>query len=367
MKQQESSALSTVGSAFEDAFGAMPAPEKYNAVMLSLLSKGGGTNQAIELVNEMSTKRLLLNADALKALMDTAVGSGTADPILSVLVAAKKNGATRAFATPQLRLPGKPSDSALANLPEVPDDDRATEIGAATALLAAIGGVLTFQLFDFIDFLNLFGSASALPPPQWIIGALAASWAVDRYANSGTAFGVFERGLTRLLQRDLQRECAVESASFLAGYLLGLPCCPFTPTVYKPLEMLTQSSEQLAGDLGARDARLIDRILIWLLAPAALEVSAYKDMLQSEPSLALKFLEAARRREASTGVDPTQGGWQAEQDELRVRWAFSEARRLLQRYSGVREALQEQMAAGVSAGECVVLIEERLKNTWANI
>jgi uncharacterized protein YoaH (UPF0181 family) len=50
-----------------------------------------------------------------------------------------------------------------------------------------------------------------------------------------------------------------------------------------------------------------------------------------------------------------------------VRWAFSEARRLLQRYSGVREALQEQMAAGVSAGECVVLIEERLKNTWANI
>jgi hypothetical protein len=83
--------------------------------------------------------------------------------------------------------------------------------------------------------------------------------------------------------------------------------------------------------------------------------------------LALKFLEAARRREASTGVDPTQGGWQAEQDELRVRWAFSEARRLLQRYSGVREALQEQMAAGVSAGECVVLIEERLKNTWANI
>ena len=34
-------------------------------------------------------------------------------------------------------------------------------------------------------------------------------------------------------------------------------------------------------------------------------------------------------------------------------------------YSGVREALQERMAAGVSAGECVVLIEERLKNTWS--
>ena len=43
----------------------------------------------------------------------------------------------------------------------------------------------------------------------------------------------------------------------------------------------------------------------------------------------------------------------------------AEARRLLQRYSGVREALQERMATGVSAGECAVLIEERLRNQWS--
>ena len=53
------------------------------------------------------------------------------------------------------------------------------------------------------------------------------------------------------------------------------------------------------------------------------------------------------------------------EDEGRVRWAYSEARRLLQRYSGVREALQERMATGVSAGECAVLIEERLRNQWS--
>ena len=85
-------------------------------------------------------------------------------------------------------------------------------------------------------------------------------------------------------------------------------------------------------------------------------------MLQSEPSLGTSFLEAARRREASLGVDVQDGGWALEEDEERVRWAYSEARKLLQRYSGVREALQERMSAGVSAGECVVLIEERLKN-----
>jgi hypothetical protein len=88
-------------------------------------------------------------------------------------------------------------------------------------------------------------------------------------------------------------------------------------------------------------------------------------LLQAEPLLAQRFLEAARRREASLGVDVQDGGWSPEEDEQRVRWAYAEARRLLQRYSGVREALQERMASGVSAGECVVLIEERLANLWS--
>ena len=89
-----------------------------------------------------------------------------------------------------------------------------------------------------------------------------------------------------------------------------------------------------------------------------------REMLQSDSSLGKNFLEAARRREASLGIDVQDGGWDPVEDEERVRWAYAESRKLLQRYSGVREGLQERMATGVSAGECVVLIEERLKNTW---
>ena len=88
-------------------------------------------------------------------------------------------------------------------------------------------------------------------------------------------------------------------------------------------------------------------------------------MLLAEPSLAVRFLEAARRREASLGVDVQDGGWSPEEDEARVAWAYGESRKLLQRYSGVREALQERMATGVSAGECVTLIEDRLKSSWS--
>ena len=69
---------------------------------------------------------------------------------------------------------------------------------------------------------------------------------------------------------------------------------------------------------------------------------------------ALPWHELPRGRAAARGelgVDVQDGGWALEEDEERVRWAYSEARKLLQRYSGVREALQERMSAGVSAGE----------------
>lgn len=54
------------------------------------------------------------------------------------------------------------------------------------------------------------------------------------------------RGLSRLFERDIQRECATESASFLVGYLLGLPCLAFAPTAYKPVEMVADTAGEIA-------------------------------------------------------------------------------------------------------------------------
>ena len=45
-----------------------------------------------------------------------------------------------------------------------------------------------------------------------------------------------------------------------------------------------------------------------------------------------------------------QGGWTREEDELRVRWAFAEARRMLQLFAGVRDVVEKRMAAGTSFG-----------------
>ena len=241
--------LARAGATFEEALGAMPAKDKYNAVLMSLLS-GGQQNagKALDLVAEMSSKRLILSNDALKALLDSAVEAGNADAILESLRAARGNGACRSFGTPQLTLPAKPSDGALATLPELPQDSRSNEVGAAAGFTLVVGGVLAAEFVDFIDFSD--GILSA-PPLQLVFLALAGGWAFDRYARGGDFFALIGRGLSRLFSRDLQRECALESASFLIGYLLGLPCCPFAPTVYKPLDMLTASGAGMEADVRA--------------------------------------------------------------------------------------------------------------------
>ena len=327
--QDEPGALAKPGSTLEQALGSLPEGEKYNAVLLSLISKGEGTSSAasaLELVQEMSLKRLRLSKGSLKALLDAAI-EGEMTQIIESLGAAQSNGACRAYATRELRLPVRPKPATLAALAPVPTDGRAAEVGAATAVSLGAGALLLLEVADLFDFL-LPGVDLVSPPLPLVGGLIAAAWGFDRYARSGELFALVSRGLTRLFSRDLQRECALESASFVAGYLLGLPCCAYAPTAFKPLEMLTDAAAPIESSVGA-PARLIDRILIWLYAPAALEASRYSELLQADPSLAATFLAAARRREAAIGVDVLQGGWSADEDDERLRWAYAEARRLV--------------------------------------
>jgi len=270
------------------------------------------------------------------------------------------------FASPrEAKLSARPNAGALGALPDVPTDDRLTEVAAAATFSFVFGGLLLAELADLANFL-LPGDFST-PPAQLVLVGLAAGWGVDRYTQRGSLAGLIGRGLSRLFDRDLQRESAAEASSFLLGYLLGLPCLAFSPTAYQPLDMVAATSDELSSLAPGGPARLLDRLLIWLMAPVAVESLLYKDTLISDPALPLRLLQAARRREATLGIDPDQGGWTAADDEARVKWALAEARAILKRYSGVREQIQERMVSGVSAGDCVLLIEERLKNQWGAI
>ncbi len=367
-KGDSAGALAAIGATLEQAMGKMPVAEKYNAVLLTLCSTESSTDaSAVELVEEMTSKRIGVTPRALKALLDAAVAEGSLTGILNALRAGRANGACRCFAAKQVRIASKPSPRDMKTLADVPSDSRTEEVTAATVFSAAVGLVIFWQVADIFDFI-LPGDTPA-PPVQFFILALAAGWGVDRYGNRGEQGELISRGLTRLFERDLERESAVESASFLIGYLLGLPCCAFAPTAFKPIEMLELAGTQIEAALSGpgsplSSARLVDRVLIWLMAPAAFESLNYEEMVLAQPSLGKTFIEAARGRSATLQVDVQQGGWTEEQDEARLKWAYDEAKTLVKRFANLREMLQEQMGSGVSAGDCVVLIEDQLKGAF---
>ena len=151
-----------------------------------------------------------------------------------------------------------------------------------------------------------------------------------------------------------------------------LPWCANSPSVSQPLMMLRQSSQRTAqlSDAvgGAPCARLVDRMLVWLLTRAAVDdLSSQRSAsaaFEAQP-LAAEFLAGARRWEASislAGTDVQQGGWETGPvaDAARLRWALAEAKTLLQRYAGLCGLVEERMAVGTSFGSCVLLIESQL-------
>jgi len=358
-----SSSITPFGSKFDDAFSSLAPAERYNAVLDSLLSKGGSAEaagKAVELVNEMTGRRLPLSADAAKTLFDVSARPDNLPLFLTALSAARENGACRAFGSAKLSpRPSGPSSNAA-----MPEDSRGAEVAAALSFCVVVGSLLVVEFIDALDWI-LPGETEA-PPLIAIFLGFGALWAVDRYTQGGEYVALISRGLSRLFERDLARESTVESASFLTGYVLGLPTCAFMPTAVRPLDLIASSSEEMSKLLGPQP-RLIDRMLIWLMAPVVAEQTAYGGIIISRPGLALEMLQAARRREASLGIDVQQGGWTREEDEARVRWAFTEAKKLLSSYGGVREALTEQMTIGSSVGGSVQLVENRLKSRWGAI
>ena len=55
--------------------GSLPASERYNAVLESLLAKQGNVEPALDLVEEMNLKRVKLSDKATKSLLDFGVSS----------------------------------------------------------------------------------------------------------------------------------------------------------------------------------------------------------------------------------------------------------------------------------------------------
>ena len=95
----------------------------------------------------------------------------------------------------------------------------------------------------------------------------------------------------------------------------------YQPTAIRPLELLSIAAEPMEALHQKDAARLIDRLLVWQLAPVAAEQTRYGYCVSSDPTIAAQMLKAARRRQVGLGIDLLHGGWEEgeEEDGLRLR------------------------------------------------
>ena len=260
-------------------------------------------------------------------------------------------------------------------LPDVPTDERGAEISSALAVSSILGfcwvaGVLNIEeITPFTTLLwILIVTIGTVDNFYDLIKFGAKTFANDMGGNlpkelplslgSGQLTGTVVKGFNRLIQVDTERECECEAAAFYVAYSLGLPCFSFRPNALEAAVMVAESS-QSDNDL---DPLLTNngmmKVLVWLMAPVAMESVKHPQLIQSDPREAEGFLS---RLEKSNMIRKEDLWWleedSQEKDDM-LKWAYAEADVLLRRQKTVVTEITERLASGAATvGDCVAAIE----------
>jgi len=264
----------------------------------------------------------------------------------------------------------------LANLPEIPTDERGSEISSALAVSSILGfcwvaGVLNIE--EITPFTSLVWilivTIGALDNFYDVIKFGAKTFAKDLVGElpkelplslgSGQVTGTVLKGFNRLIQVDTERECECEAAAFVVAYSLGLPCFSFRPNALEAAVMVAESSQTDNGLDPLLTNNGMMKMLVWLMAPVAMESVKHPQLIQSDPREADGFLS---RLEKSNLIDKQDLWWieegSQEKDDM-LKWAFAEADLLLRRQSTVVTEITERLASGAATvGDCVAAIEK---------
>lgn len=112
--------------------------------------------------------------------------------------------------------------------------------------------------------------------------------------------------------------------------------------------------DNLASDVG------ILKVLIWLMAPVAMEISKYPQLISSDPREALGFLQRLNEKSQSIQSDELRDALPADDTQANdyLRWALAEADLLLRNDRKLVENLSEALAGGAATvGDCVAILE----------
>ncbi len=283
-------------------------------------------------------------------------------------------------------------------LADVPVDERAKEISAALATMGVCGtgfilqgvgnglgldelafytSLLSYGIFgilivdNFFDAIQAFSSFVVKMNSERLPDAIKNANGPDKdnmplELGSGKVTGTVVRGLTRLWSVDTERECQCEAAAFFAAYSLGLPCFSFRSNALEAAVLIFESKEQ-PGEKNVLDPLLSDtgimKMLIWLMAPVAIESSYHPQLIASDPREARGFLERLKEKAALFDAeDIIENILQTSNDqeiEDLLKWSYAEADLLLRENRAVVTELTERLISGASTvGDCVSVLEE---------
>jgi hypothetical protein len=177
--------------------------------------------------------------------------------------------------------------------------------------------------------------------------------------GSGKITGTAVKGLNRLLKVDTERECECESASFFAAYSLGLPCFSFRPNALEAAVLVAESNQN-DNDLDPLvTSNGIMKVLVWLMAPVAMESLKHPELIHSDPREAEGFLA---RLERSDLIDNSELWWLQDEPGERLdmlKWAYTEADLLIRsNLERVTEISQRLTGGAATVADCVAVAEE---------
>lgn len=261
-------------------------------------------------------------------------------------------------------------------LPDIPTDDRASEVSSALAVAGVVG---------FCGAVNVLGidEISPFTTAVWllivIVGLTDNFYDIAKFAastigkgkvgelpkelplglGSGAISGTVVKGFIRLLKVDTERESECEAAAFLAAYTLGLPVFSFRPNAFEAAVLAAESTRPNNDLDPLMTNNGIMKILVWLMAPVAMESLKYPELIQSDPREAEGFLS---RLENADLINPADLWWLAEgpQEKLdMLKWAYTEADLLIRTNQEMISEIAQRLTGGAATvGDCVAAVED---------
>jgi len=398
-------------SRLSSAFAALDETDQYDAVLTGLCAKilddtsdkeaMAALQDPIKLIQEMNARRVTASGRSLMAIIDATCASQDTTAMSEMMSLCLKNGGVKKYGKQQksmTQLPPNPNTRVLCSdgtrktrkerlegLAKIPTDDRGDEVSSA----------LTFSAFAGICFLtNFFGMDDISPFTNTLIFALTTFGILDNFYDvinfgagvaskeienvdiklpekgslpldigTGKITGTVFRGLIRVTTVDTERESQCEAAAFYAAYVLGLPCYAFRPNALESAVMVIESTKKSSPLDPLLSSAGIQKILIWLLAPVAIESSKHAQLVMSDPRESAGLLERIEDKVSllqnkDKDLFWVDGEGEKEKEDL-LKWAYAEADKLLRENREVIDEISQLLAGGAATvGDCVAVIEE---------